>query len=496
MRWTPGAICIWSLPLLLIVIELSQPDQCQGAEAAAAALTAQSGWLTSLLRNHYNLLVVFTGTTMLGMTAGAVGTLMVLRRRALVADVVSHAALPGIALAFMVAERWQPGTGRSLPLLLLGAAVTGLLGVLLAAGVRRHSRIKEDAALAIVLSIFFGLGIVLFTVIQKLPAGNTAGLHHFIFGKAASLVASDLALIGGVAGAVLLLQTVLFKELSLLTFDASFAAAQGWPVRLLDFVLMALVVVVTVIGLQSVGILLVVALMIIPAAAARFWTDDLRQMTWISAAIGGTGCLIGVGASATLARMSLGAVIVIATALIFVASLLIGRRRGLLWRWVEQQGVRRRVGRDHLLRAIYEDLESAAGGPQAMALMQLEQQPCHLDRVAASRRWSAARLDTLVDAALRERLLQRTDTGQVIITSQGAEAARQAVRNHRLWEHYLVHYADLAPSHVDRDADQIEHFLGAEQVSELERLVAAKTGHARIPPSPHEILSTNEAGEQ
>ena len=202
---------------------------------------------------------------------------MLLRKRSLVGDVVGHASLPGIGMAFLMMEAIQPGTGKTLSGLLIGATISALLGVFCTLFIVKYSRVKEDAALAIVLSIFYGLGISLFTVIQSIPGGSSAGLRDFIFGQAARMVLADVVLIAQASLVVLFVCGLLFKEFSLLCFDEEFAAVLGWPVTLLDLLLMGIVVAVTVIGLQSVGLILVVAILIIPAAAARFWSDHLSR---------------------------------------------------------------------------------------------------------------------------------------------------------------------------------------------------------------------------
>ncbi|HLQ46546.1 MAG TPA: metal ABC transporter permease, partial [Planctomycetaceae bacterium] len=203
-------------------------------------LAANSPWdlfARAISLRDYNTRVVLGGTTLLGISGGLVGTFLVLRKRALAADVVSHSALPGIAMAFLLAERFVPGSGRSSGILLLGAFVSGLMGMGMTMAIRRWTRIKDDAALAIVLGLFFGLGMALFTVVQRTKTGNAAGLQHFIFGKAASLVAADVWLIAAVSAVVALFCCGLFKEFSLLCFDEAFAAARGYRTAVLDWLL-------------------------------------------------------------------------------------------------------------------------------------------------------------------------------------------------------------------------------------------------------------------
>ena len=204
----------------------------------------------------YNTAVVLLGTSLLGANAGLVGCFAVLRRRALTGDALAHAALPGLCLAFLAVGQ------RSRPALLLGAFVTGVLGVVVIAALRRWTRIKEDAAIGIVLSVFFGAGIVLSRLIQnRSSVGSKAGLDSYILGKTAGIIAQDVYLIAGVSLASLVLVLVLYKEFKLVVFDSGFASVQGWPVLGLDLLLMGLIALAVVFGLPAVGVVLMAALL-------------------------------------------------------------------------------------------------------------------------------------------------------------------------------------------------------------------------------------------
>ena len=431
----------------------------------------------------YNTRVVFAGVTALGAAGGLVGTFLLLRKRSLLSDTVSHCTLPGIALAFLIAEAMGL-SGRSLPLLLTGATVTGVLGMMAVAGIRAKSRIKDDAALAIVLSVFFGLGIALLVVIQQLPTGNAAGLAHFIYGKAASMTAGDAQLILYSSLALALVCAALFKEFKLLCFDVDFARTQGWPTLALDLALMGLVVAVTVIGLQAVGLLLVVALLIIPAAAARFWSHRLGVSMLLATGIGAASGLAGVAASALFPKLPAGAVIVLAAVFCFAVSFIFGARRGLLVRWLEQRHVGARVARQHLLRAIYEWCESHAR-PRLGDPLHLLEQPVPLTELRAANHWSQARLAHLLRLGMSEGLLTRSaESATCQLSARGKLEARRVTRNHRLWETYLLHYADVAPQHIHHNADQIEHVIEPNIVNELEELLAGRDGGALVPTDP------------
>lgn len=431
--------------------------------------------LRVLLLRDWNTRLVVASTAMLGLASGATGTFVLLRKRALVGDALAHAMLPGVAAAFLLSVALG-GTGKSLPILLLGAFVAGLLGVAAVSAIRAGTRLRDDAALALVLSVFFGAGIVLLSVVQALPTGAAAGLSSFIYGKTASIVRSDLLLLGGAALLALGVLVLLRKELALLCFDEDFAAAQGWPVRRLDLVLMALVALVATIGLQAVGLVLVVALLVIPAAAARFWTDRLDRSLLAASAIGAASGWAGASASALAPRLPAGAVIVLVAAAIFAFSLFAGPARGVLPRLHCARRLARRVRGQHLLRALWEleEQRRADGSAVAVALLRGE------------RAWPGRSLARAIAEARGAGLVRPAGSAALALTAAGRREAARVVRNHRLWELYLIEHADIAPSHVDRDADAIEHVLGADLVARLERALG-RPAPAIPPPSPHEL---------
>lgn len=466
------------------------------ASAAPHAHSEAASDATSLMRvlslQDYTTRTVLLGTLLLGASSGIVGTFMLLRRQALVGDVVSHAALPGVALAFLIGEMLAPGSGRSRGWLLIGAAVTGLLAVVCVNFVRRFSPVKPDAALATVLGVFFGIGAVLFKTVQQLSTGNQAGLDSYILGSASTMIASDVELIAWAAGGVLVFCMLMFKEFSFLCFDEESAAAQGWPVLFLDLILTGLVVAMTVIGLQSVGILMV-ALLITPPTAARFWTEHLGRMTIIAGIIGGASAVIGSLSSALVPHLAGGPTIVLSGTCFFLVSLLFGTRRGIIRRKLRQRRTRRRIGRDDLVRATYELLEinpsESLEAADASESGRISPRAVQFGELLAHRSWSRSRLSSLIDQCEREGLIRIDSEAGWRLTTSGLLSARRAVRNHRLWEMYLISQADIAPSHVDRDADSIEHVLEPELIEELERLVAERDLASAIPPSPHPVAA-------
>ncbi len=429
----------------------------------------------------HNTRVVLAGTTLLGAACGPIGTFLVLRRRALVSDAIAHATLPGVCAAFILAAHFGLDT-RSLPLLLAGASLTGLLGMWVLSVIQRLSPIKDDAALGVVLSVFFGFGVSLLGVASRLEGTNSAGLSSFIYGKAASMLLSDAVLIAAAALVVALATLALFKEFSLTSFDPALAGSQGWPVPLVDAVLMLLALAVTVIGLQSVGLILMVALLVIPAAAARYWTHRLGPMLGIASAMGALSGLLGAVVSSMEAQLPTGALIVLAAALVFAVSILGGREGGLLWRWIERRGLASRIARQHVLRGLYE-LSEEEGGAGAVAMQEL----------AGHRIWGPRELAASLASLASQGMIARAADGTIALTPAGLGEARRVVRNHRLWELFLIHHADRAGSIVDRDADRIEHVLDPQLVSELEAILESEGGIDGVPPSPHALVHQGTA---
>jgi len=470
-----GRVLTKYFPVALLLCSVLQ---C-GCSAAPAA-DSESALSRVLLLRDYNTRVVIFGATLLGTAAGFVGCFTLLRRRALIGDALSHATLPGVGLAFLIA----PLLGldeKSLPVLLFGAAVSGGLGVAAILTIRALPRLKEDAALGIVLSVFFGAGIAILSVAQQLESGHMAGLESFIYGRTALMTASDARLIAWAGMAATAILVLFYREFTLLCFDEGFAAARGYPVALLDVLLMAVVMLITIVGLQAVGLVLMIALLVIPAAAARFWTHQLHRMVIISAMIGSLSGALGAAVSGVFPDLPSGAVIVLVCAALFFLSLLFGGARGVLVRIQRRRMLRRAIDREHLLRGIYElretDLRTHPDPscPVAARLAELHD----------LRTWSLRQLQLQIRRCESEGLVWRRADGEIELTDRGLIEAERLVHNHRLWELYLMTHADVAASRVDRQADAVEHVLEPALIARLEQLLEQERGRRVIPQSPH-----------
>jgi manganese/zinc/iron transport system permease protein len=303
------------------------------------------------LQAGYNAALVSIGAGLLGFAAGASGTFPFLRKRALISDAVAHATLPGVALAF-VAMVAIGGDGRSLPGLIAGSAATAWIGLLVIEWIARRTRLSEDAAIGAVLGVFFGVGIVLLTVIQAMSAGRQAGLESFLLGSTAGMLFQD-AIVIAIGGSLAVLTTWLMRRpMTLVAFDSAYAAALGYDVRRIDLMMMGLVMAVTVIGLKLVGLILIVALLIIPPVAARFWTDRSSRMIWTAGGIGGVSGYLGAVLSASAPAVPTGPIIVLVAASIFLLSLLFAPDRGVVVAILRRRRLQARVHRRQGLLAL------------------------------------------------------------------------------------------------------------------------------------------------
>lgn len=287
---------------------------------------------------------VLLGTMLLGLASGVLGSIALLRKQSLIGDAVAHAALPGICIAFLFIGE------KSLVALLIGATITGLLAAYCIQFITSSSIIKEDTAIGLVLSVFFGFGIVLLTKVAQSPSGNKSGLNDFIFGKAASLVGNDVQLMAGTAIVLLLVTTVIFKELKVLTFDPEFAKGLGLPTRLLNFLFLTLLVAAVVIGIQAVGVILMAALLITPSIAARYWTESLGKMVIISGVFGALSGMTGTMISTLREGLATGPLIVVVATFLFVFSMLFAPQRGLVTKWIKKIRFDKEIRRELLIQ--------------------------------------------------------------------------------------------------------------------------------------------------
>ena len=394
-----------------------------------------------LLGLGYNATLVTLGAALLGMAAGVSGTFLFLRKRALVSDAISHATLPGVAFAFMAMVALG-AEGRNLAGLLGGAAISAAVGLLCVTWLSTRTRLSEDAAIGAVLSVFFGFGIVLLTVIQTMNAGRQAGLEGFLLGSTAGMLRADALVIAVSAALTLALVMLLRRPLTLASFDPEFAASTGQNVTRTDLAMMGLVLAVTVVGLKIVGLILIVALLIIPPVTARFWTERTEHVVLISGAVGGVSAYVGAAISAAVPNVPTGPIIVLVGFALFVLSLLASPGRGVMSAVLKHRTYQRRV---HLRQGL---LALASGQPIYERLTL---------RLLKARGWA------LPDGVA-------TPQGQ----GQAARAMRdevrcQAVRADPAFEMAAARYDGLTP---------LETVLTPDQIEEIDRRIAGQEAPA------------------
>ncbi len=356
----------------------------------------------------YTFRTVALGSATLGIVSGALGSFAVLRRQSLLGDGISHAALPGIALAYIL-------TGsKDQVVLLLGAGVAGWLGTLLIIGIVRNSRIQNESALGLVLSVFFGFGLVLITFIQKRPDASQAGLDTFLFGQAATLVKNDLITMGALGAAAIVLMGLFWKEFKLLSFDPDFGQALGFPMRVIDVLLTTLIVIAIVIGLQSVGVVLMSAMVVAPGAAARQWTDRLGLMVGLAALFGALAGVSGALVSSSVPRLSTGPTVVICVSVIVLVSILLAPNRGLLWSWLREQANRRQLQVDAVLEDLY-----------ILAVKHGDIGRGHSIEVLRTMSIGHGGVDRSLKELVKEGLVSETGEGKWALTPEGFEAGRR-----------------------------------------------------------------------
>ncbi|MFJ5762957.1 metal ABC transporter permease [Neobacillus sp. NPDC093182] len=291
---------------------------------------------------------ILLGTMLLGLSSGVIGSFAYLRKQSLMGDALAHAALPGVCIAFMLT-----GT-KSIFFFLIGAIVAGIVATFMIGYITRNSRIKQDSALGLILTVFFGFGIVLLTQIQHSDSGNQSGLDKFLFGQAASMVQSDVYTMTMISIILVKLSILLFKEFKLLSFDPGFAKGIGLPTLILDQFIMLLIVTAVVVGIQAVGVVLMAALLITPAVAARYWTEKLHIMVIMSGIFGALSGFTGTIISTTANNLPTGPLVVLSATVIFLFSVVFAPRRGVIAKSLMQLSARKNYNKQYTSQKVKE----------------------------------------------------------------------------------------------------------------------------------------------
>jgi len=405
----------------------------------------------------FDLLIPATGAgkailaaILLGAGAGLLGCFVVLRRVALMGDAISHAVLPGVVAGLIYSPDRNPW------FIFLCAAIAGLLGAGIVRALMATTRLKSDTALGTVLASFFAFGIMW----QSRNQESTAGVMNFLFGNIGAINASDLKLM---MIATVLLCSVVFvlkRPLLVVSFDEGFSRGLGYPVKILNGIFYFLLTFSVVVALQAVGVVLVSAMLITPAAAAYLLTDRFGKMLVLSMLFGVLSGIVGGIVSASFNGMPTGPVITLAATLIFAAVYFVAPRHGVLARIFRTSKRRRRVRRENTLKAIYQIQEAGGFSHEDVSLIEL----------ARKRRNTEDHARRECASLLKYGFIELADDGHSVhLTASGWKRSMEMVRNHRLWELYLTNEANYADDHVHEDAEKIEHILGANTVKQLEK---------------------------
>lgn len=458
------------------------------ASAASVSEVMESDWREQFVRffsfRDPSLRYALVGSILLGLSCGLLGSFIVVRRMALVGDALSHAVLPGVAIGFL----W--GMSKDPLAIFIGAVIAGLIGTTVVNLIIRTTRLKPDTALGLVLASFFAVGLCLLTMIQNLPSGNKSGLNKVLFGQAAALGGDDITLMAIVTVIAVGLIIAFYKELLATSFDAGFAKVASIPAEWMHHGLMLVLAAAVVIALQAVGVVLVSAMLITPAAAAYLLTDRLHRMLLLASVFGVLSGVTGAFLSFVGKGLPTGPLMVMGASAVFLAAYLLGPRHGVVAKWWRHRNAVARTERENTLKALYHVWENDGFREGGMTLGDLAER----------------RRETLDEALQRSRQLERhglatVNRDAVYFTPPGRQRAAEIVRNHRLWELYLTNSANIAPDHVHDDAEKIEHVLGEATVRELERRLgyATQDPHGRRIPGVRDIhgatATRSEEGE-
>ena len=400
------------------------------------------------------------GTTLLAASSSVVGAFSYLKGQSLVGDAIAHALLPGVVLAFIL------GGIRNSGFLILGALISGLLAHYGIGYLENKTKLKSDTAVSLVLSTFFGFGIMLMSYIQRTGQGQQAGLERFLLGKAAAITMQDIYFFSALALVLIIGVGLFYKGFQLMTFNEDFAHAIGLPMPLIRFTFTVLTVLAITIGIQTVGVVLMAALLITPSAAARVWTNSLPAMLALAASFAGVAAVMGTYISSVLPKMPTGPWVVLVLAFFGFSSLLFAPKRGWFSKQRRAKANQRKTIRENVLKLLFQQ-EEQRGLPTVLSVEEIQGiRAMRLDRLTS----------TLKE--LKNRLLIIDHGGSYGLTELGRGEGRRVVRLHRLWELYLTERLGMAADHIHPQAETMEHVI----TPEIEELLVKELGNPEVDP--------------
>ncbi|HXA02074.1 MAG TPA: iron chelate uptake ABC transporter family permease subunit [Cytophagaceae bacterium] len=413
-----------------------------------------------------NVRFVVAGCVLLTVSSAIVGCFTFLRKRALLGDAVAHSVLPGVCLSFMIAGTKNPFV------LLIGAFLTGWLSLLAIDYITRNTKLKEDTAIGLTLSVFFGIGILLLTNIQHSGNAAQSGLDSFLFGKAASLMLDDILIFGTVGIILIVIVFLFYKELFLISFDENFARTIGLPVKTIELLLSTLTVMAVVVGIQAVGVVLMAAMLITPAAAARYWTSNLTSMIFLAVMLSMISGIGGAFVSYQEKNMPTGPWIVMIISVIAILSFLFSPQKGIAARLFIQRQHKLKILKENILKLLFQ-----LGEKEKNFLTERS-----IDEIIQKRAMEKSELKKGLRLLRLEGYVSKETTGWKL-TIEGKEQGQRVTRLHRLWEMYLTEYLRIAPDHVHDDAESMEHII----TPEIEQKLEEQLKHPKTDPHLSEI---------
>lgn len=450
-------ILIWAWGLVLSFF----PQPLLAGFVPSDSSNPLSETIVYLTLSDETLRVVVSAALILGACGGLMGAFLLVRKQAFLADTLAHAVLPGIALGFL----WN--LSKDTGPLLVGAGLSGLAGIGVVRILQKRSRHHDQAILGFVLATFFALGLCWLSMIRNAEDIPSAGIEHFLFGQIAAISDEDLPYIWGIGFLILAVVGLLYKEYLLICFDAAFARSLGKPASLLSASLLFLLTLAVVISLKAVGVVLVTALLIIPAATARLLTDSFLRMLIYSAVLGALAGWLGTLGSLLGPGLPTGPMVVLSATGNFLLALCLAPKRGWVVRCLRRREEERRHLYENLLKTLYHAEEASFEDGQP------------LKRLAEGHSTTPEKLRGSLAVAESKGFVQVDKKSQSVrLTSRGRDRARTIVRNHRLWELYLAEAANIAPDHVHDAAEAMEHHMDEETARKIEQ----RFGQGRLDP--------------
>lgn len=402
--------------------------------------------------SNYNLIIVCTTLALLGATSALVGSIVYFRNKSMISDAISHASFPGVILFAILLINFNLPT-KNFYLLLFGASLSSFLGIFIIRKLSNNYRIDLYSSIAIVLSSFFAAGIIGLSYLQTLESSDISGLNSFIFGKAASISLNDLKIISIIFLVISALYVANYRLIKSSVFDESFTKLLGVKTDQLDIIFTLALVLVSLIGLTSIGVILSISYIIMPIATARLISNNYSINLIVAIALGITTSVIGAVVSYYFSNIPTGPAVISVMAIFFVTFLLFSPVNGLFNKIIQNTTVYRRIGQDHILRRLFENFEYKIHGVRLSALK------------------SETSLNSILYyISIFELLIKKSiylSNNQIFLTKRGLLAARKIIKNHRLWELYIQRYSNFDLSHIDYSADLVEHYISKDILKSL-----------------------------